>query len=67
MSVGIALTLNFKKTNDGGLEERIGIWRICQDLVQVEERALRGFRAFGKVINLRLIRYIPCIPKTEDK
>jgi hypothetical protein len=66
MRVGITLTLN-KKTNDGGLEEGIGIRRICQDLVQVKERALCGFRAFGKVIDLSLIRCIPCIPKMEDK
>jgi hypothetical protein len=53
-----------EKTNNGSLKERIGIGRICQNLVQVEERALRGFGTFGKVINLSLIC---CIPKEEDK
>ena len=53
-----------EKTNNGDLEERIRVGRICQDLVQVKERALCGFGAFGKIINLSLIR---CMQKEKDK
>ena len=53
-----------EKTNNNGLEEWIGVGRICQKLVQAEEHALCGFGAFGEVINLSLIR---CIPKAKDK
>jgi hypothetical protein len=51
-------------TNNGGLEERIGIRCIRQDLVQAEERAFCGVGAFGEAINLSLIG---CIPKEKDK
>lgn len=53
-----------EETNNGDLEERIRVGRICQDLVQVKERALCGFGAFGEIINLSLIC---CIQKEEDK